>query len=208
MTDMFTTTWKFKWLILAFIILIAAHASIRLPGAEDALPADVTKAIAKCDGDVEAVQAKAEIEKFKVRKALIATLVKAQDKVVKAGNLDAANAIKAKIAEIEKLTAPSDLLATAPAAAEGAHTSKFVMLYPLPDFKGTPVIVKTLNTITDFTAVGFPNDALRSIKIPAGLTVTLFESENGSGRSNTLSEDTAQVGNVGGSGASSFIVNK
>ncbi len=143
-----------------------------------------------------------------MRKALIATLTKAQDKVLKSGNLDAANAIKAKVAEIEKLTGPGDLLATTPAAPEAAHTSKVVMLYPLPDFKGTPVIVKTTNVITDFTAVGFPNDALRSIKVPAGMTVILFESENGSGRSTTLSEDTAQVGNVGGSGASSFIVNK
>ncbi len=84
-------------LIALFITLCFAHGAV---GAEDTLPADAQKLVAKCDDDIS-----------KSRKLLIVALVKAQDKATKSGNLAAANAIKAKIDETAKLVGETgDLL--------------------------------------------------------------------------------------------------
>ena len=96
MHDMLSTLRQFKWHLAAFLALVLLHGSIH--SAEESLPPDVMKAMAKCDEDI-----------IKARKVLLVTLTKAQDKATKAGNLDAANALKAKATEIEKLTTAGDL---------------------------------------------------------------------------------------------------
>lgn len=182
-------------LIALFIALCFAHGAV---GAEDALPADAKKLIAKCDEDV-----------VKAQRALVAGLTKAQEKATKSGNLEAANAIKAKIDETVKILGEDGSLLGGDAAVDGPkHSSKVVMLYALPDFKGPAIIFKTIDVITDATAAGLANDGLRSVKVPEGFTVTIFEGENGGGNSRVLNGDTAVVGNVGASGVSSFIIQR
>ncbi len=183
-------------LSILFLVLCAAHKAV---GAEDALPADAQKLVAKCDEDV-----------LKARRVLIAGLAKSMEKATKSGSLDMANAIRAKMDETMRLTGDDAPLlgGDAPAGTAPKHTAKVVTFYSLPGFKGSPIIAKTVDAITDCTAVGLANDSLRSVKVPAGFTVTLFESENGGGASRVITEDTENVGNVGGSGASSFIIQR
>ncbi len=195
MRDMLQTFHQFRFHILAFIALVLLHGAIPLHSAESGLPSDVTKAIDKCDDDI-----------IKARRTLIGTLVKAKDKATKSGNLDTANAINAKIAEVNKLTGDdAPLLGTE--ASGGAHTSKVVMLFPLPDFKGTPVIVKTTGTILTVASVGFPNDALRSIKVPEGMAVTVFDGDDGGGTATIITADTATV-TGSASGMTSLMVDR
>lgn len=79
-------------LILVFFPALSAFA-------ED-LPSDAAKYVEQY-----------ESENLKLRKALVVNLNKSMIKATKAGDLNAANAIKAKIEETEKLTGPTtDLL--------------------------------------------------------------------------------------------------
>ncbi len=181
-------------LCVAFLLLCVAHHAI---GADEALPADAQKLVTKCDEDIT-----------KARHLLITSLTKAQEKATKSGNLAAANAIKAKIDTVAAQLGESNAPLTTDAAEVARHTSTVVMMYSLPDFKGPAVTVKTLDVIMDATAAGIANDALRSIKVPEGFTVTIFEGENGGGAMRVLTADTTPVGNVGGSGMSSFIIQR
>ncbi len=77
---------------------------------ETKLPADAQAAVDKADKAISVIQAKADAEIGKIRQGLIVTLTKAQAAVTKKGDLDGANAVKAQIDALEKLT--PDLLAT------------------------------------------------------------------------------------------------
>lgn len=98
----------FALLILLIVALCFAHGAV---GAENALPADAQKLVAKCDEDVA-----------KAQRALVVGLTKAQEKATKSGNLEAANAIKAKIDETVKLLGENgDLLGGAKLDPVGAY---------------------------------------------------------------------------------------
>lgn len=72
-------------------------------------------------------------------------------------------------------------------------TAKDVQLFMMNDFKGGATTIKSFDKILDFNELGFPNDALRSIKIPRGVTVTIFEHEHGGGRSKVITEDMVDL---------------
>jgi hypothetical protein len=89
---------QFKYHIIAFLCLILLHGMIPLPAQE--LPKDAQKYVAEYEKDV-----------VKLQKALAADLSKVLAKTLKAADLEGANAIKAKIDELEKSTKEStDLL--------------------------------------------------------------------------------------------------
>lgn len=108
---MFQALAPFKFRIAAFFVLLFLHSIV--PAADAAptvLPSDVTKALDKSAADIGAIQAKADDETAKVRRTLIGTLTKAQEKATKAGNLDLALVLKAKIDEQTKLIPETALL--------------------------------------------------------------------------------------------------
>lgn len=88
---------------LTFLTLITLTFSC-VTGAEktgaEKLPSDAAKYVEQCENDI-----------VKLRKTLVVNLGKSLTKATKAGDLDAANAVKAKIEETEKLTiSTTDLL--------------------------------------------------------------------------------------------------
>ena len=107
---------EFRVLLSLFLMLCVLHGLVPLAVSAEspAFPSDVQKAIDKSEADISMINAKAAQEEAKVRKALVAVLIKAQEKATKSGNLDAANAIKARVdAENKRMELP-DLLATVP----------------------------------------------------------------------------------------------
>ena len=77
---------------------------VLFPAFTSELPSDAAKYVAQSEDEI-----------MKVRKALLVNLNKTMVKATKAGDLDAANAIKTKVEEIEKLTAVgANLLTPAP----------------------------------------------------------------------------------------------
>lgn len=83
---------------------------------ETKLPADAQAAVDKADKVISIIQAKADADIDKIRQNLITALTRTQIAVTKKGDLDGANAVKAKIDALEKLTKDkedsNDLLAT------------------------------------------------------------------------------------------------
>lgn len=140
---MIQTLKQFKWHLLAILILVAIHTAIPLPGADtpSALPPDALKAIAKCDDDI-----------LKARRVLVMTLTKAQEKVLKSGNLDGANAIKEKITETVKLAGEdSSLLGeSAPVSVKERLVGSFTYSF-VSGHKGTLQVRKNEATIPGFT---------------------------------------------------------
>lgn len=106
---------EFRVLLSLFLMLCVLHGLVPLAVSAEspAFPSDVQKAIDKSEADISMINAKAAQEEAKVRKALVAVLIKAQEKATKSGNLDAANAIKARVTEESKRLEVPDLLANA-----------------------------------------------------------------------------------------------
>lgn len=132
------------------------------------------------------------------RRKLVQTLGKFQKDETKKGNTSEALAIKQTIdaltAQLEESSAASIAgVKASPVKPAEPHSSKDVILYPLPDFKGGPVIVRQFGNIINVSTLGFPSDGLRSIKVPLGVTVTVFEHEDGGGDSLELTYDLASL---------------
>lgn len=159
------------------------------------LPADAQAAIDAFDKAVAREQA-----------ALVTKLQKAQEAATKKGDLDAALAIKARIEALPKTEQPVVSFGSETQATPSI--SRSVVLCSLPDFKGKTVIVKDYETIINVQKVGFPNDGLRSIRLPTGWTVTVFEHENGGGNSYTIGSETADLNGTPAVGMTSFMINR
>lgn len=78
---------EFKYHLIIFVLLLFAHGAV--PAQE--LPKDAQKYVAEYESDV-----------FKLQKTLAGNLNKSLAKAMKAGDLEGANAIKAKIEDLEK----------------------------------------------------------------------------------------------------------
>jgi hypothetical protein len=107
---------------VVFLILMGIASMIELPALDvqikpeiSALPADVVAILAKQSLAENEIKAKAGNEILKTKLALVPVLTKAQEAATKAGNLDAALAVKAKLAEVQ---AEVDLAKTAADAAK------------------------------------------------------------------------------------------
>lgn len=172
----------FKFHILAVVLLCFAHGMVRGAEAEKPLPADAQKAVSTCDMAI----GKARMELVKGLKISLA-------KATKAGDLVSANLVQAKLTETEKLLDEGkDLLGN-----KTAHvsTSQRITIYALPDFKGPSytVAASEIGVVLDTYKIGFPNDALRSIKLPAGYKLTVYAAEQAGGASFVITEESADL---------------
>lgn len=162
---------------------------------------DVQTAIDRATAAETATQNEADAKILKVKQALIKDLTKLQETYTKKGNLDAANGIKAKIGEVNK--SMPDLLGDK----ARVSTSKFVTLYPLPDYKGMPAVIRDVDTVINFDKIPFPNDGLRSVRVPVGYVLTAFADDLGNGEAVNITEDTPVITGVA-LGMTSIIVKK
>jgi hypothetical protein len=148
--------------------------------------------------DVQAAINKAEAAKVKIDQALIKDLTKLQETYTKKGNLDAANGIKAKVDEVTK--GLPDLLD------DKAKEAKYVTVFSEENYKGASAVVKLVGTVVSCFDMDFPNDNLRSILVPVGVTVTVFDNTGGDGKSTTYTESSPNT--IDGAFMSSLRVNK
>ena len=180
-------------------ILLLSMFALSICAAE--MPSDVQAAIDKADKACSTVQAKADSDITKLRQGLVASLTKLQEGYTKKGNLDAANGIKAKIDEVNKAI-DDYLIKNTPQVS----TSKTVIIYSEPNFKGVSEVITTYGVV--ISNLHFPNDSLRSIRVPVGYKVTAYENEMGGGRSVTLTKDDPKITDTVALGMSSIMVDK
>ncbi len=169
------------------------------------LPADVQAAIDKATTAETTAQNEADTKILKVKQALVKDLTKLQETYTKKGNLDAANGIKDVMDKLNE-----DIAKQALSDEKGkprVSTSKFVTLYPLPDFKGSPAVIKDMGNIIDWNKIPFPNDGLRSVRVPVGYVLVVFPNELGGGTPVEITEDTASISGSA-LGMSSILVKK
>lgn len=188
---------------MRFLLLFLV--GVTLFAADDVLTPDVVKLITKATDDVTEIEAKALASKATVLDALIPKLVKAQDSATKAGKLEASLAIKAKVDEYRKQLA--DLSAQRPVV-KRVSTSKDVTLYALPGFKGPTVTIKQFDVVIDVQSAGFPNDALRSLRLPAGYTFVVYAAERAGGAAYEIDEESADLTGTPALGMSSFMIKR
>lgn len=190
---------EFSCLVFALIVLhllmfvggelLGADESptpIVAPGMTDVvMPADA-KMLLTAEADAEA-KAKATYDAAvaKLRADLAPKLVKAQENATRHGDLDGAMSIKKAI---EDLGAGKVKTASKPPAHDDTGGGKYVVLYNETNYGGLKIKVPVPTEITQVGHLGFPNDALRSIQIPAGVTVHLYDSDNGGGKETILTE--------------------
>jgi len=100
-SDMLATIKQFRCHLLIMLVLLIMRGMIPLPAAEQSasLPKDAEKYVADYNDDVE-----------KARKDLVKKLERVLVKYTKAGNLDEANAINAKITEMNSVSGAVNLL--------------------------------------------------------------------------------------------------
>jgi len=183
-------------LILTFLVLLITGPAFCEDAEKTKLPDDAVSALADFD---KAVAAKT--------KELRAKLEKAQEAATKKGNLDGALAVKAAI---EKL--PPVVKVAAVMKPDPLSTSKRVILYALADFKGPSytVAASEIDVVLDAYRVGFPNDALRSLRLPTGYTLTVYAAEQAGGASHVITSESADLTGTPAFtiGMSSFMVSK
>lgn len=179
---------EFRWHLIAILILLTVRAQI--PAEEVAaihIPTAVYALIDQADADVA-----------KVHAALAVKLSKEQAIATKKGDLELAMWLKAKVESLQPKQAQE----------AGEHSSRDVILYPEPNYKGQGVTVRTFNSVIDAYTVSFPNDGLRSIKVPEGYTVTVYEGNLGAGQAQDLTHDIPELSGVAALGMTSFKIVK
>ena len=189
---------KFALLILIICPMFSAEEP-------SPLPPDAVKLIAAADKEVSEIEAKALTAKNELYNALIPKLTKAQEAATKAGKLEASMAVKAKIDDYK--TKIAEISALKPAT-KRLSTSKDVTLYALPNFKGPNVTIKQFDTVLDVYKVGFPNDALRSLRLPPGYIFVVYAAEQAGGESYEIDEESPDLTGTPAGGMSSFMIKR
>ncbi len=179
------------------------------------LPAEAQKLIATYDAEV--AKMRADVEKLVDKKSidLALKLAKVQDTATKKGDLDGALAIKAKVAvlmpkEGEAALAPLGVTPKANKAPTRDDTSggRYVVLYNEFDYTGEKVKVPVPTEISQVMTLGFPNDALRSIQVPAGVIVKLYDADMGGGAETTITESISDLTSLTKIGTTSLSAKK
>jgi C1A family cysteine protease len=85
-----------------------------------------------------------------------------------------------------------------------SQNTSLVSIYEHADFQGTSANLQVGRY--DLEELGINNDTLSSLRVPAGMKVTLYDDVHFSGRSKTFTEDTPYVGNDFNDITSSIIV--
>lgn len=177
-------------ILLTTLAITCSADEIQSTAAPKSLPLPAAMLVAKADADIA-----------KVRKSLVDALTKAQADETRKGSLDGALAIKAKIEELSR-----DLPTKAVATAVEPHSSRDVILYAEDNFGGQGTVVRAFNAVTEVYTIGFPNDGLRSIKVPAGVTVVVYEGNLGGGASQEITHDMPTLQGVAALGMTSFKI--
>ena len=185
---------NFKALPVSFIICITP-----IFGADVVLPKEVVVVLEKSAKAEAEVKAEYDSKMVKIRMELTAKLIKQQENATKAGNLELALNLKARI---EAIIIP-ELPKTKPIS-----TSKDVVLFPLPGFKGQGVTVKEYNIVIDAYKVGFPNDSLRSVKLPAGYTLEVYQGNIGGDGTYIIESESDDLSNTPALGMTSFMIKR
>ncbi len=196
--------------MLRFICLFAL-ALLTTPftcAAESKLPADAAKLVEVFDTDAAKIRADAEKAVDKRAAELTAKLQKAQDAAMKRGDLDGANAIKAAIEKAGGKEPLAEAKSTNKAPAHDDTGGRYVVLYNEVDYGGTKVKVPVPTDISQVTTLGFPNDALRSIQVPVGVVVKLYDSDMGGGAETTITESTSDLTPITHAGTTSLSAKK
>ncbi len=98
---------------------------------------------------------------------------------------------------------PKPPLGSAPGAKRSGKT--FVEVYLQENFKGRAIRLEVpceLNNDVRLKEVGIPNDAIMSMKIPDGVTVTLYAASGYAGASQTFTGKAATLGDLKGQASS------
>lgn len=187
-------------------LLLLMTLSVLFGADEVKLPADAQAALTAYDAKVAKLKADYDAAVAKESDALVAKLQKSQEAATKKGDLDTALALKTRIDALPQ----TDLLGnrTKPEPAKPVSTSKNVVLCSLPDFKGQTMIVKEYETIVNVHRIGFPNDGLRSVRLPAGWTMTVYANEDAGGASFEITSETADLTGTPANGMTSFVIHR
>lgn len=157
-----------------------------------AMPAEAQNLLDREGMQELAAKSEFDAKVAKIRKEALPKLQAMLDASTKKGDLDGAVAIKAKMGELDK---PGEVMAKAgnkPPAHDDTQ-GKYIVLYNETDYEGLKVKVPVPTDISQVTALGFPNDALRSIQVPAGVTVHLYDSDKGGGAETIITESTGDL---------------
>ncbi len=168
------------------------------------LPPEAQKLVAAFDADATKLRADAEAAVEKKAALLANQLQLVQEKLTKKGDLDGAMAVKAKIAGLSKGEVEKPALPTHDDTVGG----KYVVLYNEVNYGGTSIKVQIPCSPSNVVALGFPNDALRSIQVPQGVTVHLYENENGGGVEWAVKESVADLTGSPRVGTTSISINR
>jgi len=161
---------------------IGAEA-LKLPADAAALMQGYETDVAKLEADcAKSVAAKADALRIK--------LTKAQEGATKKGDLDGALAIKAAIEKLSTEDSQKSSPGDKPAL---PHSSRDVILYAQVGFKGPGTILKQFDVIIDVYKLPFPNDGLRSIKVPAGMEVVTYAGDAGGGAEYVINGDVSDL---------------
>lgn len=201
MRQTFSLLREFRYHLLAILILLTIRANVH---AEEqtapTLPTSVTMMIQQADADV-----------MKAHATLLLKLRKEQDVATKKGDLELAMWIKERVDYLQKnptLGTTSMIWDVDVTKAAGEHSTRDVILYSEPNFKGQGVTVKTLGSVVEVYQINFPNDGLRSIKVPEGYVVTVYEGNLGAGASADLTHDMSELTGAPALGMTSFKITK
>lgn len=177
---------EFRWHLLAILILLTVRAQV--PAEEGAIhiPTAVYALIDQADADVA-----------KVHAALAVKLKKEQDMATKKGDLELAMWLKNKIE------------ALGGSASTGEHSTRDVVFYTAPNYKGQSAVIRMpMDKVININLANFPDDSLRSIKVPAGVSVTAYADMDGKGQSTEITQDIPEIHDLPALGMTSFKITK
>ena len=193
----------FQVIMLLCAVFMLHAADLEKP--EVKLSFNAQRALDGYTRDTGRLQDSFDKDKAKLTDNVVKALEKELDATTKKGDLTGALAIKAKIDELN----PGLVFVESKPKAK-VSTSKRAELFALVDFKGPSYVVTEFDTVLDAWRVGFPNDALRSIKLPTGYTLTVYASEMAGGQSYVVTSESSDLTDTlaYSLGMSSFMVTK
>ena len=124
-------------------------------------------------------------------------LFEIKSNVMAKGDLKAANAIEVQIQRLQAQLATARGDANGAATSATSSTKVTVTVYYEEDFKGKAIQIGVpfeMKGPKDRDALGCANDGIRSLKVPPGVTISLYDNDNFTGDQLTFAKDAATLG--------------